>query len=270
MTKSNKKFNLRKKVVIVIPTHRPNFTTDDEISLDHLKKYLHKYDTFFVIPQRVSSKNFISRGYKVKKVANRFFGTIQRYSELLLTKEFYESFKNYDFMLIYHLDVLVFSDQMKKWLTSGYDYIAPPWFESIIGQLSHKKGCPSSGGNGGFSLRNISKSIEILDIVNKSATKTSKNSFIRKLWFLLAVLLGKSHKIWLNALATDYSFNEDGFWSLEAPKYLPDYKVAPLKIALQFGFETFPRKCFKLNHKKLPFGVHAWKRYDEEFWKPYL
>lgn len=259
-----------KKVVIIIPTHRPNLTVDDKISLSHLKKYLNKYDIFFVIPEHINSKEFDSYGYKVKKVNDSFFGSIRKYSNLLLTKKFYEDFKHYDFMLIYQLDVLVFSDQLEKWVNSGYDYIAAPWFRPVVGYLSHKKSYPPSGGNGGFCLRNIHKCIKILDTVNKSATRTSRNLFLRKLWFLLAILDGKSHKIWLNAPALDYPFYEDGFWALEAPKYDPSFKVAPFKIALQFAFERFPSKCFELNNRRLPFGAHAWKRYDENFWKPYM
>lgn len=255
-----------KRVVIVIPTHRTNFTKDDELSLAHLKKYLNKYDTFFVIPYNISSKTFTSRGYKVKRVDDNFFGTLRRFNEALLTRKFYEIFKDYDFMLIYQLDALVFSNQLSRWVNSGYDFMAAPWFRPIIGYLSHKKGSPRSGGNGGFSLRNIKKALKILNIVNKSAKRSSKNSFIRKLWFLSALISGKSHKIWLNAPADNYPFNEDGFWSLEAPKYDPRYKVAPFKKALKFGFERFPDKCFKLNNYKLPFGAHAWEKYDKEFW----
>lgn len=260
----------KKRVVIVIPTHRPNLTTDDKISLSYLKRYLSKYDTFFVIPNRISSKTFIALGYKVKKVDDNFFGTIRRANEMYLNKKFYEIFKTYNFMLIYQLDALVFSDQLENWINSGYDFIAAPWFRPIIGFLSHKKGSPISGGNGGFSLRNIQKALKILDIVNKSATRRLKNSLIRKLWFLLALVTGKSHKIWLDAPTDNYPFNEDGFWSYEAPKYDPSYKVAPFKEALKFSFERFPRKCFALNNRQLPFGCHAWTKYDRNFWTKFI
>lgn len=260
----------KKKVVIIIPTHRPTLTKSDEISLAHLKKYLSKFDTFFVIPKRLSSKSFLKRGYRVKKVNNNFFGTPRKVNESFLNKEFFKYFSEYEYMLVYQLDALIFSNQLGKWLNSGYDFIAAPWFNPLIGRLSNKKGNPVSGGNGGFSLRNIQKSIEVLDRVNKSATRTSSNFRVRVFWFVLALLTGKSHKIWLNAPATNYPFHEDGFWSYEAPKYLPNFKVAPFKIALNFSFERFPRKCFELNHRKLPFGCHAWERYDKEFWKPFL
>lgn len=261
---------INKKVVILIPTHRFNLGDEDKISLIHLKKYLNKYDTFFVIPKRNSSKSFTSAGYKVKKVNDNFFGTLRRANEMYLNKEFYEIFKDYDYMLIYQLDALVFSNQLERWLKSGYDFIAAPWFRPVIGFFSHKKRLPYSGGNGGFCLRNIQKFIKVLDIVNKSAIRTSNNSYIRKLWFLLALISGKSHKIWLNAPATNYPFNEDGFWSYEAPKYLSDFKVAPFSQSLKFSFERSPKKCFKLNQDDLPFGCHAWEKYDKSFWEPYL
>lgn len=259
----------KKKVVIIIPTHRPNITEGDKVSLAHHKKFLSKYDTFFVIPKNISSKAFISAGYKVKKVDKNFFGTLRRANEALLNKKFYENFKNYDFMLIYQLDALVFSNELKKWVNSGYDFIAAPWFMPIVGYLTHKKGYPSSGANGGFSLRNIKKFLKILDLLDKNAKRSSKDAKTRKLWFLKALLTGKSHKIWLNAPADNYPFNEDGFWSLEAPKYDSSFKVASFKESLKFSFERFPRKCFKINNNKLPFGCHAWERYDKRFWEPY-
>lgn len=259
-----------KKLVIIIPTHRASLTPSDKISLNHLKKYLGRYDIFFVIPKNISPRTFKSLGFRVKKVSKNFFGTVKNYSNLLLTKKFYVTFKHYDFLLIYQLDALVFSNKINDWMNSGYDYMAAPWFKPIIGFLSHLKNSPPSGGNGGFSLRNIQKSIKILDIVNKSATRSSKNLLLRRFWFLWAIISGKSHQVWLNAPALDYPFLEDGFWALEAPKYDPTYKVAPFKTALKFAFEKFPAKCFKINNNKLPFGCHAWQRYDNKFWEPHL
>lgn len=260
----------KKKVVILIPTHRSNITPDDEVSLMHLKKYLPNYDTFFVIPKKLDSKPITARGYKIKKVDNNYFGTLRKANEALLNKKFYEEFKKYDFMLIYQLDALVFSKDLDKWVNSGYDFIAAPWFRSVIGYLSHGKNSPASGGNGGFSLRNIKKAIKIIDLVNKQASRSAKEPWRRYLWFIFALLTGRSHQIWLNAPISNYPFNEDGFWSLEASKYDPTYKVPKFKEALKFGFERNPRKCFELNKRKLPFGAHAWKKYDAEFWKPFL
>ncbi len=260
----------KKKVAIIIPTHKSSLNLDDLISLKHLKKNLNRYDRYFVIPKKINEKIYKLNGYKFVKFANEYFESWRGYNTLLLTKEFYEKFTNYEYILIYQLDVVVFSDQLKFWCDKGYDYIAPPWFRPIIGYLTHKKGFPPSGGNGGFSLRKVQSALNVLENSEMLVKRRSINENIRKLWLLQAIFTGKSHKIWLNAPANEYPFAEDGFWSLEAPKYMKGYKVADFKTALKFGFERFPRRCFMLNNNKLPFGAHAWKKYDEDFWKPFL
>lgn len=264
-----------KTVAIVTPTYRPNLTSGDLTSIKQLKRYLNRYDKYYVIPRKINDKEFKSKNLglknlKIIKLPNKFFSSIAGYNKMLLSKDFYELFADYKYILIYQPDAIVFSDQLSKWINKGYDYVGAPWHRSIVGSLSHKKGFPASGGNGGFCLRNIQKTIKVLEIVDKLATRTSRNMKIRKLWFIVALLTGKSHKIWLNAPAVDYPFNEDGFWSLEAPKYLKGYKVPPFNTAAQFGFEKLPRKYFALNKNRIPFGAHAWERYDKEFWMKYI
>jgi hypothetical protein len=46
--------------------------------------------------------------------------------------------------------------------------------------------------------------------------------------------------------------------------------VAPVEEALGFSFEREPRYCFERNGGRLPFGCHAWNRWDRPFWEPYL
>jgi hypothetical protein len=66
------------------------------------------------------------------------------------------------------------------------------------------------------------------------------------------------------------SRNVDIFFSDKAIEFLPEFKVASFEEGLRFGFEVAPRKCFELNGKKMPFGCHAWARYDRSFWEPHL
>jgi len=260
----------KKKVAIAIPTQKSKLNSDDLLSLKHLEKYLYKYDKFFVIPNRVKPKQLKVQGYSFVKFPNRFFESVNTYSELMLQKDFYEKFLDYEYILIYQLDALVFSDKLIKWYNLGYDYIAPPWFSPLISSLSYKRGSPKNVGNGGFSLRKVSSAIKVLDAVEKDITRSTKNRSLRKFWFIKALISRKSHEVWLKAPADNYPFAEDGFWAIEAPKYIPDYKVAPFDKALKFGFERFPKKCFELNNKKLPFGCHAWKKYGKKFWEPFI
>ncbi len=64
--------------------------------------------------------------------------------------------------------------------------------------------------------------------------------------------------------------NDDIFFSDYATKYFPEFKVASFETGLRFAFEVAPRLCFELNDRRLPFGCHAWHRYDRDFWEPHL
>jgi len=258
------------EVAIIIPGYyKSDFSSEELISLKHLNKYLNKYDKYFIVPDNaVIDKGNESYHYVV--FPRYYFRNTKTYNKLLLKSEFYEKFIQYKYILIYQMDALVFSNHLSDWCDSEYSYVAAPWFKSIIGYLSHKKGVSPNGGNGGFSLRNIKNSLEVLKIVNSQAKRSSNCVLFQKIWFIMAVITGKSHGIWLNAPADNYPFNEDGFWSLEAPKYSKEYKVVPFKESVQFAFERFPRRCYKINNEKLPFGCHAWSKYDKDFWTPHL
>lgn len=259
-----------KKVAIVIPYHKSTISKDEVTSIKHLTKYLGKFDKFLVLPNSIEKISFKIPNVKIINFPNEYFTSVPKYCEMLNTKWFYKEFVNYEYILIHQLDVLVLSKNLLDWCNKDYDYIGAPLFEPIIGWLSARSQDPLSGGNGGFSLRKVSSFLKVIDITEKIATRSSADPLTRKLWFLAAFLTGQSHKAWLNAPAHDYPFNEDGFWSYEASKYYQKFKVAPLKEALKFSFERFPKKCFELNDNRLPFGCHAWKKYDEEFWKPFI
>ena len=64
--------------------------------------------------------------------------------------------------------------------------------------------------------------------------------------------------------------NEDFFWCMQVGKIFSDYKVAPVSEAIKFSFETNPELLFEKNNMQLPFGCHAWKRYDPIFWEKYI
>lgn len=259
-----------KKIAIVIPYYKVYLSKDEEISINHLNKFLKNYDKFLILPYSIKKISLKIPKVQLIKFSNEYFASVEKYSELLTSKLFYEQFINYEYILIYQMDALVFSDQLMEWCHRGYDYIGAPLFNSVINNLSYKKGETIKGANGGFSLRKVTSFLKVISITERLATRTSNKTNIRKLWFILAVFMNKSHNRWLNAPPRDYPFNEDGFWSYEAVKYYPKFKVAPFKQALKFSFERFPKKCFELNNYQLPFGCHAWTKYDRNFWSKYL
>ena len=63
---------------------------------------------------------------------------------------------------------------------------------------------------------------------------------------------------------------EDQFWSLVAPKNFNWFNVAGVQDAMDFSIEMQPRRVYEMNGQRLPFGCHAWWKYDFEFWKPHI
>ena len=64
--------------------------------------------------------------------------------------------------------------------------------------------------------------------------------------------------------------NEDHYWGHVLAAFFSDFNVAPVNDAIRFSFEVNPTLLYKMNNGQLPFGCHAWERYDPEFWLPFI
>jgi hypothetical protein len=191
------------------------------------------------------------------------------YSKLLLSEEFYSKFKNYEFILLYQLDCLVFSNNLEKWINLGYDFIGAPFLNN---RMNPKKGF-SRVGNGGLSIRNVNSFLKVLQskqVPGWSTFITTKLTDRSKLDFLKKYRVFREVQNGVNWYTKNYSLNEDLFWSDRAKLFYPQFKIAPVNIALQFAFEAHPRYCYEKNDYQLPFGAHAWERWDRKFWETYL
>lgn len=265
-----------KLVAVVVPMHnRKELTADEEISLNHLVHFLGRYDKYLVLPESLDLR---VPDCKAKPFSDKFFGSVAAHSRLMLSRGFYESFQEYEYILTYHTDALVFSDKLLGWCELGLDYIGPPWLNSPETPWVRNP----KVGNGGFSLRKVSSFLKIIDSDNYAITpeeywrKTygSAPRFLRyrnlykKYLKRLRVFNGVKREI------ADWPkvswHNEDHFWSNRGTHYFSEFKVADFETGLRFAFEAAPRQCFELNGRKLPFGCHAWPKYDRAFWEPYL
>jgi hypothetical protein len=61
--------------------------------------------------------------------------------------------------------------------------------------------------------------------------------------------------------------NEDLFWSLFVAPSCDFFTIPDASEAIAFAFEAHPEYLFDLNQQQLPFGCHAWRRYNPEFWE---
>src|SRR5262249_9565079 len=99
-----------KLVAIVVPvSNRPELTTDEEISLRHLLHFLGTYDKFLIAPRGLKIE---LPGFATRHFSESFFGSARANGKLMYSPQFYKEFEDYKFILIHHLDALVFSDQL--------------------------------------------------------------------------------------------------------------------------------------------------------------
>ncbi len=273
-----KKSSSKKLVAIAVPlSNRMAFTEDERISLRHLLHYLPGYDRYFIIQEGLAPlKDY---GFKLMHFNRQYFGSVQAHRKLLFSKGFYDRFAEYEFILIHHLDALVFSDQLKYWCEKNYDYIAPPWIPHKDAPYAGMSEYEGKVGNGGFSLRRIEGFLGVLKsgrlwrdpAVRIRKVLKSPGHPLRKAISVLKAL--RNFLPVYNGVRQEldgYSAPEDHFWSNRAIHYNPEFLIAPPEQALKFAFECVPRYCYEKNQNSLPFGCHAWERYDREFWTPFL
>ena len=255
-------------VCIVIPVYQTNLSELEKISLQQCIDILGHHPICILNPSSLNV-DVLTKKYtniSVKSLDDNYFESVNSYNRMMLSAEFYQLFTDYNYILIYQLDSFVFKDDLLNWCKKGYDYIGAPWISTqeinrtlfylkqkiaLWFKLKHKNGVAyrdiiraNAVGNGGFSLRKVDKFI--------AAIKQHKKAIS---YYLEHV---------------DFRLNEDVFWGVEVNRYQKNIKTPTIKEAMSFSFETEPSLCFDLNNQQLPFGCHAWERYEFDFWKPFI
>ncbi len=264
------------RVAIVVPlSNREDLTEEEQISLKHLNHFLGRYDRYIILPHNL---RVTLPGFRRKEFSRKFFGSAAAHNRLMLSPKFYQVFSDYEFILIYHLDSLVFSDQLAQWCGMDFDFIGAPWIEYHSAPYAGLKGFEGKVGNGGFSLRKISSFLEVCQSQRPQIEPglywrhnyEDEPGHVRLINTPRRIL---KHLQVFNSVRWEmfrYWRNEEHFWANRAIHYYPEFNIAPAEMALRFAFECAPRLCFEKNNYQLPFGCHAWQKYDRKFWEPYL
>lgn len=235
-------------VQIVVPAYKEVLNAREAFALDHSLSVLAAHPCTFIAPIGLDISYYAKR-YEgsFRFYETGYFASVQDYSRLLVSVDFYQGFKDVEFLLILQPDVYIFRDDLKRWIESPFDYVGAPWpngfelcvragkFASIGGKL-----IKIFVGNGGFSLRRREKCISLLHEHAEIAT-----------WFVKT------------------GSNEDLFFSTMGA--LSRNFVLPNQVmASQFSVELDPTNYFELNDRILPMGVHAWEKYCPDFWRAHM
>lgn len=258
----------RTNVAIVIPYYKNELTDTELISLKACIYILHSYDIFLISPASLYTSEICQQHpmLKVKTFADKYFCNLRGYNKLMLSEEFYTQFTDYTYILIYQLDAFVFKDELQLWVNKGYDYIGAPWIH--LAQFSNSKGstirCKLKRfwykltnnkkrlrkyywgyiGNGGFSLRKVSKMLQI--------TRHYKDKIAKQ-------------------LDDNRPFYGEDMWLQFEVKHKYQLKKPTFREALGFAIETAPERAYQWNNNALPFGCHAFDIHPfKDFWNPFI
>lgn len=266
-------------VSVVIPLYK-NFSSLSDyeyISLSQCKKILANHPVCFIGSKNLDMHPYIdffdnNENISYKTYDLKYFADIIGYNELCLSFFFYNDFKDFKYILIYQLDAFVFKDELEYWYKKEKDYIGAPLFESYT--LASEDNFIVGVGNGGFSLRNAKKFYKILRKIKKI------NCFykgIKKIKFLRDDQAKRLTKLFFGlkqGIETDFIFgkisiNEDIFWSQQIP-HLFNLNIPTSSESMKFSFEVNPSLLYEMNEQQLPFGCHAWEKYEPYFWKQFI
>lgn len=236
------------RCVIVIPIYK-EIPSDDEILNLRLSLSKLTSDKVLVAPANLDL-TFYQEEFDLNRheyFAPSYFKSVSSYSELLLTKEFYSRFNAYEFLLIYQLDAVVLRENLDFWTTLSYDYIGAPWPQGWEMQvkipdfdIEQKVSLKAFVGNGGLSLRRISAVYKLFDEFPVTKIQWIRNQLPEDLFFSLLGSISKG------------------------------LRVPNVRVASMFSIELDPKLLMQLNGQEIPFGLHAWRTYDEKFWKEKL
>jgi hypothetical protein len=265
-------------VQITIPVYKIQPDKYELISFNQCIKLLGSYDFSSVCPENFDASYYKDLfdsnhiAYTIQRFDNEYFKDLNTYSALMLSSQFYNRFKEYEYLLIYQLDAYVFRDELPYWCGLGYDYIGAPWIEKSGTVIKL-----ATVGNGGLSLRHTQAFISRLSYryplkspqrIWKEFNVFNRYSRILHLPVILMKIFG--YKNTMSYFVKHTIYLEDVFWCVflndsKFPLEIPDAKLASL-----FCVEKGIRQLYAENDNKLPFACHAWRKYDYDFWKGYI
>lgn len=247
------------KRCIIIPIYTDKLSSNEILSVLRSKEIFYNEEivilTFKELPlQNIEKLLYQHKNIRIEYFDRWYFKNVNRYNQLMLSRDFYERFRQYEYILICQTDVYIFSNQLAYWCNKGYDYVGAPLFKH------HSK---DFGGcfNGGFSLRRVPAFIDKYSDFrtwSRFLCKSGKMSFPSLLKYIFCIATYYSIKLHVPRSSS----GEDTIWSRLD-------NVPSFEISAMFSFEKYPSHLFSITHQ-IPFGCHAYFKWDDGFYKKYI
>jgi hypothetical protein len=231
---------------VVIPIYKTNPNSDELFSIRKSLLNLEGNDVYWVAPESLDI-SYYKNEFKVNNVVrfdDEYFLDISGYNRLMLSTDLYIHFIEYEFILICQPDAVILKPELSLWLSTPYDYIGAPWPNGYSLTLNIRKipitegvRCTAFVGNGGLSLRRNKACIELIKEFDE----------ISETWYR-------------NGHAEDLYFSFMGSIS-------QNYKLPNIMTAAHFSHDIDPIYLQKLTNFNIPFGVHAWAKYERNYWE---
>jgi len=239
-------------VIILVPIYKSRL---DEIELFSLQFSISRLKSSrrvkFICPRDldVSFYQFHFEKIEFDCFPEVFFESILGYNQLLLQVEFYRFYSGFEFLIILQTDAIILKDDLDFWAVQPFDYVGAPWPAGLLVELNRGRFAGEASrqvrvhvGNGGYSLRRIDKTIDLLVEFEEEVAIYFDCGFDN--------IGGRNEDVFFAAMAQV----SDSF-------RIPDPVTASL-----FSTEYPPDYYLKLNGNHPPSGGHAWWKFDREYW----
>jgi hypothetical protein len=261
---------------IVIPTHKESLSGYEEIALINNLKILDNWPKTICLPFNISQDYYKKLAednhldFLILNLPEGYLGSIENYNKLLLSPFLYEKYSDFKYILIAQVDVWIFRDELQYWIDKDFDYLGAPLF---LPQNTQKKALKTLmlpyGGNGGLSLRNVEKTLELTRTPRRRMSASRVLVAITFLlryqnWHYLNIFWYSLNQLWNNpkSFREKHLIYEDVMFSIFYAIYDRKYRVAPSKVSLGFSIEVhssdFLDSFFGFTS---PFGLHGYDKY---------
>ena len=242
-----------KRLCVIIPIYHSEPLENERISIMRTVEVLSSYDIYAICPEGLDVSKYRELNlHNFLTYSDEYFKSNKSYSRLLLSEMFYSDYKQYEYMLIAQTDTLILNTEfnIEDFMDFNYDYWGAPWPNGVFGGkygikeaikrlfVHNPKGLKV--GNGGFSLRRIQSTKELVVLHKK---------YISLVWRL-------NEDLFFSNMARKYA-GENGERRIIKPGFR--YVAAPVSQATLFALETDMKEQIQKGH--IPYAVHAWEKY---------